>query len=441
MRTYEYPQKQKPWGKASKLLAGCSLAAVSVLGVMPQALAADDARIRELETKLEQSVRMIEKLSSEVEGLKKKSTQGYSHSLSTERLEALEDQVLEIDDRVGSRAVAHGFDASAIDIGGFLHTTATHIDANGGSATSFDQTVFELLLKADLGDGWSAFFAQAFMRNAATTLTPVNAGTDLRANFGRFNGTGGAVTTDTPIAWANYKHNDQLNVRIGRYLTPAGIINIEHFPALLLDPEQPQFLRPFGGDTLLPNFLTGVNVHGQKFLGDNALKYDAYTGNFAGDGEKFITGGRLAYGLNEHGVTVGVNGLFGQRQKAGNAGLDTGYEVYGADLLIDRGQLLWKNEIFWSKEDNGGDRMGWYTQPAWRINDKWTGFYKYDVLDNGNASDADSTEHVVGLTYKPTRNVHLRGIARFKEFEAGSVAGLNRDENVSIYQMLATFNF
>ena len=391
---------------------------------------ADDARIRELEQKLEKSMEMINDLSSKVQKLQKKGTSGYSHSITDERFGALEDHVFDIDDRVGSRAAVNAFDAAKIDIGGFLHSTFTHVDANGGSATSFNRTIFELLLKADLGDDWSAFFAQAFLRQSGESFNRV--GNDLDVDFPEFNGGNPGVATDTPIAWANYKHNDALNVRMGRILTPAGIINIEHFPASLLDPEQPQFLRPFGGNTLFPNFLTGVNLHGRTFMGSDSLMYDLYTGNFAGDNQKMVTGGRLAYALNDLGVTVGSNIIAGRRPNG------TDYQVYGADVRIDKGKLLWKNEAFFTTEEDGNEnRTAFYSQPAWRLSDKLTAFYRYDYLD---AAAGETTENVVGLAYKPNRNVHLRTIFRNKHFDAG-FDGLTSGEDAQIYQFSATYNF
>ena len=420
------------WKCVPKSLAVTFAAVPMVFGMASLAHADDDTRIKELEAKLERSMDMIQSLSQKVNNLQQKGTAGYSHSLSEERLNMLEEQVFNIDDRVGSRAAVNAFDAAKIDIGGFLHNTLTHVDGKGGSATSFNRTIFEILLKADLGDNWSAFFAQAFLRQAGESFT--NDGGNLVGSFSEFNPTAGqrGVITDTPIAWANYKHNDQLNVRAGRILTPAGIINIEHFPASLLDPEQPQFLRPFGGNTVLPNFLTGVNVHGRKFVGNNTLQYDAYTGNFAGSNKRFITGGRLAYGLTDLGVTVGANVMAGKRPSGDE------YEVYGGDILIDKGKLLWKNEAFFTNESGGNDnRTAFYSQPAWRITDKFTGFYRYDYLDNGTAT---TIENVVGLAYKPTRNVHLRTIFRNKHFKEG-FAGITDSQDAQIYQLSATYNF
>ena len=427
---YNARLRRKSWGL--RALATASVAATLALSASPAAYASDDARIKSLEAKLEKSMEMIQDLSAQVNKLKKQGTSGYKHSLADDRLNMIEEEVFNLQDKVGSRAVTSAFDADKIDIGGFLHSTFTHVDANGGSATSFNRTIFELLLKADLGKDWTAFFAQAFLRQSGENFS--NNGNNLVADFNEFNNVAGqrGVVTDTPIAWANYHHTDKLNVRMGRILTPAGIINIEHFPASLLDPEQPQFLRPFGGNTLFPNFLTGANIHGRTFMGRDSLQYNVYTGNFAGANEEFISGGRLDYTFGEMGVTVGGNFMTGARPNG------TDYQVYGADVLIDKGKLLWKNEAFFSTEEDGArNRTAFYTQPAWRLSDKLTAFYRYDYLD---AAAGKTIENVLGLSYRPIRNVHLRTIFRNKHFDTG-FAGLTSSEDAQIYQFAATYNF
>ncbi|MDQ7077986.1 MAG: hypothetical protein Q9M45_09150 [Robiginitomaculum sp.] len=108
------------------------------------------------------------------------------------------------------------------------------------------------------------------------------------------------------IAWAQYSKNDMFNVQFGRFITPHGIINIEHFPANSLDPEQPQFLRPFPGQTIFANFSDGVNVHGSKYVGNNKFSYNAYAAAWAGNSSNLNIGGRLAYAFEDAGLTLGL---------------------------------------------------------------------------------------------------------------------------------------
>ncbi len=409
----------------------------------------------------------IEEMRSRIEGLEQEKkyesskTQGKQswdetyHELS-ERLAEQEELTQELDENVGSRAVVHAFDAMQLDFGGFLHSAFTHIHGDNGSASSFDRLTFEILLKAQFSRRFSAFFAQAFIRESNTRFTD----TFQRTSPGfRFSGSGG-VKTPLVIAWANYMHNDSLNIQVGRYITPFGIINIEHFPAILLDTEQPQFLRPFSGDTIFPNFITGAQAHGKFFLNDDILQYNLYTGVFTGSTpEQFYSGARLAYTLGSFGTTVGINFGTGERSLRTTAPDTTTvsnnatFYMYGVDLHIDKGPLLWKNELFFTDEDEGagGNRMGFYTQPAYRVTEQWIVFYRYDFLNDGKLqvvpagggprlhTPGNSTEHVLGLNYLPAPNVRLRATATWKEFSSGRLGAPSAD--AQIFQLSGTFSF
>ena len=374
----------------------------------------------------------------------------------SERLEAQEDLTQELDEKVGSRAIVHAFDAMQLDFGGFLHSAFTHIHGDQGSASSFDRLTFELLLKAQFSRRFSAFFAQAFIRESNSRFTD----TFQRTSPGfAFSGSGG-VKTPLVIAWANYRHRDELNIQVGRYITPFGIINIEHFPAILLDTEQPQFLRPFSGDTIFPNFITGAQAHGKFFFDDDTLQYNIYTGVFTGSTpEQFYSGVRTAYTVGMLGTTFGLNLGTGKRSLTTTApdttivAKNATFYMYGVDVLIDKGPILWKTELFMTDEDKGagGNRTGFYTQPAYRVSDRWIVFYRYDFLNDGKLqivpsgggprrhTPGNSTEHVLGLNFLPVPNVRLRATATWKEFSSGRLGASNAD--AQIFQLSGTFSF
>ena len=404
--------------------------------------AAQDAKVAELASRLDQAMSMIEKLSAELAQLKSQRLQDEIKEVPEsvrrvqarmddvdERLDDIEGVVVDVEDRIGSRAVANVFDAERLDIGGFLLNTLTHVDGEDGSATSFNRQVFELLIKGQLSDDFSIFVAQAFTREASPTFGDPQGRRDPDFNLG--------TGAPTPIAWANYRASDALNIRIGKWVAPHGIINVEHFPAILLDTEQPQFLRPFGGQTIFANFQTGVQVHGKTFLGKDGgseLNYAFYVGNFGGNQDNFNVGGRVGYTFGDSGVTFGLNGAFGRRSEVG----DSEYKLFGADLLYDKGPILWKTEFFATDEDLGDDRLAFYTQPAWRLNDQWTAFYRYDFLDDGTRR-GDRQEHAFGLAFNPIPQVRIRGTATFRSFDEG-IGGL-RDANARLYQLSSTYSF
>ena len=416
---------------------------------------------------LERMQQRMEQMQSQIDILRHSQSQplpdGVEDSSWQERYEELSERLLEqevltqeLDERVGSRAIVHAFDSMQLDFGGFLHSAFTHVHGDNGSASSFDRLTFEILLKAQFSRRFSAFFAQAFIRESNTRFTD----TFQRTSPGfAFSGSGG-VKTPLVIAWANYMHNDSLNLQVGRYITPFGIINIEHFPAILLDTEQPQFLRPFSGDTIFPNFMTGAQAHGKLFLGDDLFQYHLYTGVFTGSTpEQFYAGARGAYTLGSLGATLGLNVGTGKRTLRPTAPDTTAvsknatFYMYGVDVLIDTGPILWKNELFFTDEDQGagGNRLGFYTQPAYRFTDQWIVFYRYDFLNDGKLqivpagggprrhTPGRSTEHMFGVNYLPVPNVRLRATATWKEFASGRLGAPKAD--AQIFQVSGTFSF
>ena len=425
------------------------------------------ATFEDIDAQLKTMQQRIDEMRSRIAGLEQEKNQGSLKGLDdqpwkgkydelSERVSAQEDLTQELDERVGSRAIVHAFDAMQLDFGGFLHSAFTHIHGDKGSATSFDRLTFEILLKAQFSRRFSAFFAQAFVRESNTRFTD----TFQRTSPGfAFSGSGG-VKTPLVIAWANYMQSDHFNIQIGRYITPFGIINIEHFPAILLDTEQPQFLRPFSGDTIFPNFITGAQAHGKLFLDDDIIQYNLYTGVFTGSTpEQFYGGARVGYTLGSFGTTLGLNFGTGKRSLTPTApdttrvSKNATFYMYGVDLLIDKGPILWKNELFFTDEDKGagGNRVGFYTQPAYRVTDEWIVFYRYDFLNDGKLqvvpagggprlhTPGNSTEHVLGLNFLPAPNVRLRATATWKEFSSGRLGAPKAD--AQIFQLSGTFSF
>ena len=303
---------------------------------------------------------------------------------------------------------------------------------------SFNQTQLEILLKADIDENLSLFSALGFLHESDIDFSNHN-----QPIFRDFDNRVVPI-----IAWANYQASPSLAIQLGRYVTPHGIINVEHFPPVLLETNQPQFLRPFSGNTIFPNFLNGIHLHGKLFLGENdndILNYNMYSGVFVnGDPDDLISGGRLAYTFREAGIKVGINYSYGTRT-AGQSNLghlsvvgkksltSNIYNMVGSDVLFDKGKLSWKNEIFNSFEHGEPDRLGFYTQPIWRFNDQWAVFYRYDLLDSGSRI-TESDEHVLGINYLPTSFLRLRAFYILKELK-------DPDARNGILQLSGTISF
>lgn len=350
---------------------------------------------------------------------------------SKERIEILEDSLLDVEEKIGSRAVANAFDGLKLDIGGFIHSAYTYIDGENGSQTSFNRQNFELLISSQLNKQWSAFFAGGFLREADDAF--VNNPSEPSFNTKNKN--------PQIISWVNFRENDLFNIRLGRFITPHGIINIEHFPATLLDPEQPQILRPFNGDTIFPNFSTGIQIHGSTYLNSNhKLQYYTYVSNFSGTPEDEQLGFMIEYNFIKN-LTVGFNYSHGKRIS------NNSYDVKGIHILFNKVNFTWKTEYYATSEDasvisnQDTDRSGGYTQPSLKLSTKWIVFYRYDFLDKFNFSNnrgEKTIENVIGVNYLPYSNVRLRMIYTKKQFD---FTDTRLDLDANIFQLSGTFSF
>lgn len=358
-----------------------------------------------------------------------------------QRIKTLEDMVFENTEAIGSRPVINAFDAQDIDLGGFFHNAFTFADTDDGSEAAFNRQTFELLLRADLNKDWSAFFAQAFIRDAPPDIR-VDGNGNSSVDFDH------DIETPLVIAWANRSFSDGFNLKFGRFITPHGIINRDHFPAVLLDAEQPQFLRPFDNDTIFPNFVNGITAEGRFFTPVGQTRYAVYTGNFVENSEAFVSGARLGQSLWDTGLTVGLNVAEGERRSVtlageqlpelratANNGQD--YELYGADMTFQRGPLEIKSEYLTTEEDATADREAFYVQPAVDLTSSWTLFYRYDRLDRGTKF-GDEVENMLGINFKPTDNVRLRATATRRDLRSG---GGRPSSEADIVQFSGTFSF
>jgi len=348
-----------------------------------------------------------------------------------DRIDSLEDQLLDVDERVGTRAVVHAFDALQMDFGGFATQRVNAVKSDAHTRAAFDMGQFELFLKAIIDDDWEFFSILEFKRVAS-----LNESDTKDVQFGSI-----ANKADLELYWFNYRLADSLQFRAGRFIAEHGIINVEHFQPTLLHLDYPMFMRKKPGSgsnnsgslSFFERFMVGAMAHGQTSVGDdNSLVYNAYIGTDKQNGMDYQSGARAALSWGHSGLTTGLNFGHGNHGAVVNG---NSYDFWGVDLLYDKDAILWKNELYASKEDVGTeDRLGWYTQPAVRLADKWIAFYRYDFLDNADLGKGDQTEHVVGINYLPNPLVRLRATATQASFDLP-------DDDFTSFQLSATISF
>ena len=101
-------------------------------------------------------------------------------------------------------------------------------------------------------------------------------------------------------AWVDWNYRNQLNIRVGKFLTPYGIWNVEHGGPILISTRTPLLLRK----QLFPESVAGVQVYGKIFPANFQLSYYAWIGNGKGPSaalqdanEDKAIGGRIAIRL------------------------------------------------------------------------------------------------------------------------------------------------
>lgn len=128
---------------------------------------------------------------------------------------------------------------------------------------------------------------------------------------------------DLERAWFQYAINDAVNFRVGRFITPAGIWNVDHGSPIITTVGQPNQTSFF---PIFPEKQQGVMAHGTMFVGDHDLNYNAYvsTGRFQDgvggaeefdqdlDLEDYALGGHIGLRLDMlDGINIGASGMKG----------------------------------------------------------------------------------------------------------------------------------
>jgi hypothetical protein len=221
-------------------------------------------------------------------------------------------------------------------------------------------------MEAHIAPEWKSLVEVRYLFVPNGSTVP-NGYLDPLASTGRYNG----VTADysdsgRPIAWGGisierayleHNFNSFLSVRVGRFLTPWGIWNVDHGSPVIIGPAKPYVI----GDGFFPEAQTGFDAFGSMAVGDSTLGYHLTLSNGRGpteayqdlDGNKAI-GGRLSlkmYFLGE--LVVGISGYGGTyTDRRQQVDLQTGgltffnYERYQELSWATDLQWLWKGLHF-----------------------------------------------------------------------------------------------
>ncbi len=223
-------------------------------------------------------------------------------------------------------------------------------------------------------------------------------------------------------AYTDFTADQKLNVRAGRFLTPAGIWLIHHYPPFVPTQARPQHIRK-----IFPQYTDGVSVFGDFNMDTNLLYYNLYYGNGEGnqghgDGNQDkAVGGRLQFIAN--GPFELKAGASGYTDTLNNG---TGKTSIGADLAFRYAGMKFQSEYaigdYDPAEGNTYRSIGYYAQVQYSIG-RHTIFYRYDFYEPSDQADLDQvTVNTGGMNYHWTPTVVSKIEINSYAHESGSSA-------------------
>lgn len=404
----------------SKIFSAMAAAGLVLAG---PALAADgdaDARIRELEKKLERSLQMIEALQTKVQQMQPQAAMPAASSEQAAKIDALEKQVAQLGSGLASRGSAddgvplHGF----ADVG--LRRSGEDNSVYGKGKKGFNVGSFDMYLTPNLGGRVKA-------------LIEMNTEVDQ----------GGTVNVDLERLQAGYAFSDALTTWVGRFHTPYGYWNtaFHHGAQIQTAVTRPRFLGFEDQGGILPAHTTGFWATG-TFDSDAAkFGYDAYFGNaprvLAGDGTKSplqpaqnnVTGTldmkQAGWGTSQ--VSAGFNAWFSPKSlsalRLGVHGLRANVDIEQSSDVGSGLQGLTRLNMF------GG--YGTFIDDNWEILGEYYRFKNTNVTVVATDLSQDMTDHTSSAWYTQVGY----NIGQFTPYGRVEKASLSQADNYFLSQL------
>ncbi|MFQ5558986.1 MAG: hypothetical protein ACE5FU_00175, partial [Nitrospinota bacterium] len=201
---------------------------------------------------------------------------------------------------------------------------------------------------------------------------------------------------------ADYLLMPQLNIRIGRFFTPAGIWSVDHYPPFVATQERPLHIRK-----IFPQLVDGAMIYGTQGLGNTNifLKYDLYFGNGEGNSGKKDLNGDKAIGLKTSLLLPFLNHLeIGGTYYADTLNSGNSVNSYGFHSKVRAFGFTWQSEYALGAVDPAGtgafDRTGFYSQLLYDWREFSVG-YRYDYYESDDSKkETGSVRNSYILNYR-----------------------------------------
>ena len=217
------------------------------------------------------------------------------------------------------------------------------------------------------------------------------------------------------------------DVRFGRFLTPAGIWNIYHYPPYVPTQERPLMIRK-----IFPQVSDGVQARYSFSAKGYIMDTHLYAANGAGNPGRLDRNENKAVGarfnLNRGPLSAGIS-VYGERDNAGTKRM-----AAGAHFLADYSPFRFQAEYQYRDNDPqaaaGSIDRGFYGQAMYDIGD-WTIAGRYDWYDpDSGAANADMFRYTGAINYHFAENVVGKAEYNRNELDSGE------DYNEAIFSIV-----
>lgn len=206
----------------------------------------------------------------------------------------------------------------------------------------------------------------------------------------------------------DYLADPLVNFRFGRFFTPAGIWNIDHYPPFVPTQERPLHIR-----NMFPQINDGAMVYGAVGLGKTVLSYDVYTGNGIQNASisthakedsnaTKALGTRVTFAFPVLDLTEIGASYLNDKFNSGNSKIARGVHAKAkfANVTLQAEAAHAKNF-----KDTGVANSGYYLQAMYDWN-QWTFGGRYDVYDaNRSVDDNETLRKTAFVNYHFTKDV------------------------------------
>lgn len=295
-----------------------------------------------------------------------------------------------------------------INIGGYI-TGYYSSKANGQSVVSLDDVA--VMAYGDIAPNLSAmvefesagFFEKTFQNGAADE---------------HYKG-----TLRIERVYLNYSFSDALGVRVGKFVTPAGIWNQTPLPVF-----KDTFSKPRLSMEMFPRFSTGMMLYGSAPIFDLDLEYNFFT-QIGQDLDPVYNNIESTKGVGGS-VTVANDGWSGGvtfgRYK--NIKMHDNTQYLGVYQSYSTSRLKLTAEAFVSSdeydmpgyEDRRYKKESYYVQGVYKILPKLSGVWRNEYFKNEFNDDKGSI-NTVGLNYKPHPAVSFKLEKQFNSKKASDI--------------------